>query len=103
MTQTTACMLRVLKVMPGVSQAVLGEAKSNGATRPFIEYRAAEGARWKQPTRFTLQQSSGSHFSFMAVLPGLVTPGSDVDAHVTNAVVKKWETQCGAEANVLFE
>ena len=89
--------------MPGVSQASLGDAMNNGTDHPFIEYRAAEGARWEQPTRFNLQQSSDARFSFMAILPGAAASGSNVDAHITNAIVKKWETQCGVEANVLFE
>lgn len=101
LTQVTACMLKALKTIPGVSQEVLGEAKSHGTTRPFIEYRAEEETRWEQPTRFTLQPSNGSRFWFMAMLPGLVAPGSDLDLHITNVVVKKWKTQCGVEADVL--
>lgn len=98
--EATQCMLKVLKGTPGVSEPRLGETTINGAARPFIEYRAVEGARWKEPTRFTLQQSGGGQFRFVALLPGLVTPGSALDTHITDTVVKKWKAQCGVEAVV---
>ncbi len=93
-------MLKVLKTVPGVSEPRLGNASSAGSTRPFLEYRATEASRWKQPTRFALQRSPDGQVYFMAVLPGNVIPS---DTHVTNVVVQRWKAQCGADATVLME
>lgn len=101
MREATQCMLKILKSTPGVREPRVGETTTNGATRPYIEYRAAEGARWEEPTRFTLQQSGGSQFWFVALLPGLVTPGSGLDTHITDIVVKKWKARCDVDAVVV--
>jgi hypothetical protein len=97
--QTTECMFKVLKAAPGISEARLGKSTSAGLARPFLEYRAAEASRWKQPTRFTLEQSRDGHSYFMAMLPGI----GPIDTHVTNVVVQKWKVYCGVEATVLME
>ena len=56
--QTTECMLKVLKTVPGVSKARQGEFTKAGVTTPFLEYRAEEKARWVQPTRFYFDKSN---------------------------------------------
>ena len=90
-------MLKVLETVPGVSEPRLGKATNGDVAHPFLEYRAAEGSRWVQPTRFTFQESSEGHGYFMATLPGI----GPIDTHVTDIIVKKWETTCGARALVL--
>jgi hypothetical protein len=96
-------MLRVLKVMPGVSESSLGKTTSHGVVNTFIEYRAAEGSRWEPPTRFVLQQSSkqssNGSFFFYTVLPGI----GPKDTHVTDAVRHNWKAECGVYAGVMFE
>jgi hypothetical protein len=97
--QTTECMLKVLKTVPGVSEPRLGNATSSGWTHPFLEYRAAEDSHWEQPTRFDAQKSDDGRFWFMSMLPGMGT----IDTHVTDVVVLKWKAQCTVEAAVLLE
>jgi hypothetical protein len=111
--QATECMLRVLAAVPGVSDPKAGIAAKDpglfppvngGIPRMYVEYRAAEGASWTAPTRFLLQRVGKDHVYFTALLPGQVPSSSALpDTHVTNVVVKKWESQCGVYANVLFE
>jgi len=96
LTQATACMLKVLKATPGVSEPRLGSTTSRGVTYVFIEYRAAEASSWKEPTRFVLQPSGANDIWFLGLLPGMMP----VDLHVTEVIVKKWKTQCGVEAVV---
>ena len=95
--QSTECMLDVIKSVPGVSEPRLGNTTSHGVSHPYLEYRAAEGSHWIQPTRFYAQQSNKSHY-WQAMLPGM----AEIDVHVTNDVVRKWNTQCGVKAYVLL-
>jgi hypothetical protein len=95
--QSTECMLDVLKSVPGISEPRLGNTTSDGVSHPYLECRAAEGSRWIQPTRFYVQQSNNSHY-WQAMLPGMM----EIDVHATNDVVRKWKTQCGVKAYVLF-
>ncbi len=97
--QTTECMLKVLKGVPGVSEPRLGSAASGGWTYPFLEYRATEDSRWEQPTRFDLQKSDDGRMLFIAMLPGM----GRIDTHITRVVMQKWRARCGVEAAVLFE
>ena len=103
LTQATACMLNVLKTVPGVSEPRVGTIPSSGVMVPFVEYHAAEKASWAQPTRFVFQPTTNGTIWFQALLPGLVSTGTDVDWHVTKFVVEKWSTRCGVQASVLFE
>jgi hypothetical protein len=96
--QTTECMLKVLRTVPGVSEPRIGNSTSDGWTHPYLEYRAAEDSHWEQPTRFDVQKSHDGRFRFMAVLPGV----GGIDIHVTNNVVKEWKERCGVEAVVLL-
>ena len=91
-------MFKVLRTVPGVSKPLLGNATSGGWTHPFLEYRAAEGSHWEQPTRFDVQKSRDGRFLFMATLPGIGT----IYTHVTDVVVQKWKERCSAEAVVVF-
>jgi hypothetical protein len=93
-------MLKVLKSVHGDRDPSVG----GGVATPYVEYRAAENARWEDaPTRFVLQQSSKDAIFFQAMLPGMTTVGSMPDTHVTNIVIKKWKTQCRVQAVILFE
>lgn len=103
LAQAVECMLRVLKTVPGVSEPKLDTTQSSGVMVPIVEYRAAEKASWTQPTRFVFQPESNRTIWFQALLPGLISTGTDLDWHVTKVVVKKWKAQCGVEATVLFE
>jgi len=96
--QTTACMLKVLKTVPGVSDAHLGISVDGGSEYPFLEYRATEQTHWLEPTRFTLQKGNSGQIWFQAMLPGI----GRLDTHVTDDVVKKWREQCGVVAVVLL-
>ena|ERR1700723_393968 len=96
--QTAECMLKVLKTVPGVSEPRLDNATSGGWTHPFLEYRAAEGSHWVQPTRFDAQKTTAGSFSFVGILPGM----GPIDTHVTNVVVEQWKARCGVEAMVIL-
>jgi hypothetical protein len=96
--QTSACMLRVLKLVPGVTEPRLGEITSNGLTLPFLEYRAAEKSSWVEPTRFSIQVSEDGSMWYMAMLPG-IGPGP-IDMHVTSMVLQKWNEECHVTAAV---
>ena len=98
--QSADCMLEVLKTVPGVSEPKLGYVTREGWTHPFLEYRAAERTSWVQPTRFEARRSARGMW-FQAVLPGVVSPGLGLDIHVTDAVMKKWKTQCHIDAIVI--
>jgi hypothetical protein len=92
------CMFKVLKTVPGVSEPRLDNATGDGWTHPFLEYRAAEGSQWVEPTRFDAQKNAAGGFSFVGILPGV----GPLDTHVTNVVVEQWKTQCGVEAMVIL-
>jgi len=96
--QTTACMLKVLMSVPGVSDAHLAISVDGGSEYPFLEYRATEQTQWLEPTRFTLQKGNSGQIWFQAMLPGI----GRLDTHVTDDVVKKWREQCGVVAVVLL-
>ena len=96
--QTTECMLRALRTVPGVSEPRIGYSTSDGWTHPYLGYRAAEESHWEQPTRFDAQKSHDGGFRFMATLPGV----GKFDFHVTNNVVKEWKEVCGIEAVVVL-
>jgi hypothetical protein len=98
--QSANCMYEVLKTMPGVSEPKLGYVTSKGWTHPFLEYRAEEATRWVQPTRFESTRDDHDHYSFLAILPGLIDPRiGHLDLHVTKAVMEKWKTQCHVDVN----
>ena len=95
--QTADCMLEVLKATPGVVGPVLGTTTSDGWTHPFLEYRADEALSRERPIRFDPVKYRGSYL-FWAFKSGLGAP----ELHVTEAVMKEWQAQCHANANVMF-
>jgi hypothetical protein len=99
LSKTTACMLKVLRTVPGVSEASLGTSTDGGWDHPFLEYRAAEGSHWVQPNRFNLQKDDKGHVWFMAMLPGV----GKIDTQVTDIVVKKWKMRCDVAAVVILD
>jgi hypothetical protein len=111
--QATACMLKVLMTVPGVSGPRQGITVGipgqvlpapGRIPRPYVEYRAAEMARWTTPTRFIFESASKNEVYFQAMLPGMVTnPRSMPDTHITDIIIKKWKAQCGVQADILFE
>ena len=111
--QATACMLKVLKTVPGVSNPRQGitvgipgqvQPAPGRIPRPYVEYRAAEEARWTTPTRFIFESASRNEIYFQTMLPGMVsTPSSMPDTHITDVVTKKWKEQCGVQADILLE
>jgi hypothetical protein len=96
--QTAKCMLEILKTMPNVIEPKLGVTSSGGWVHPFLEYCAAEALTKFDPIRFDAKTDGSGGFSFLAVKSGLGAP----EFHVTDAVMKKWNARCGANANVLF-
>jgi hypothetical protein len=98
--QATECMLKILKAVHDVRDPKVG----TGIATPYVEYRAAENARWRNsPTRFVLQPANKGVIFFQAMLPGMTTVSSLPDTHITNIVIKKWKAQCGVQAAILFE
>lgn len=96
--KTAECMFKVLKAIPEVSEPKLGVTTSDGWSHPFLEYRAAEALSGSAPIRFDAQRTNRGGYWFLAVKSGLGAP----EFHVTDAIMKKWKTRCGADANVLF-
>jgi len=111
--QATACMLKVLKTVPGVSNPRQGITVGipgqvlpapGRIPRPYVEYEAAEMAHWTAPTRFIFESASKNEIYFQTMLPGMVSsPTSMPDTHITDVVTKKWKAQCGVQAGILFE
>lgn len=95
--RATDCMLGVLNTTPGVTHARLGVSYHGGWRHPFLEYRALEKARWATPTHFDLLQSRDrdNRPVFFGLLPGIHTPGTTLDFHITNLIIRKWQARCG--------
>jgi hypothetical protein len=99
-------MLKVLKAVPGVTDPKLGTFSFAGSTWPYLEYRAAEGSSWVQPTRFAVHQAPDGNMRypdggvvFMGMLPGAMP----IDLHVTDVVVEKWRAQCKVDVVVKLD
>ena len=110
--QAAECMLKALKTVPGVSDAKQGVTVGipgqvlpapGRVPRPYVEYWAAEDARWTTPTRLIFEYSNKGAIYFQAVLPGIVSVGKTPDTHVTDIATRKWQAQCDVKAIVLFE
>jgi hypothetical protein len=98
------CMLTVAKAEPGAEHARSGIATDVDEPYVFVEYEPSEKTRWIQPTRFTSLEPhdpSDGHYTFQALLPGLVGP-TGFDLHVTRKLIEEWKTQCGVTAIMLF-
>ena len=103
--QTTKCMLNVLKTTPGIETPKLGISTGQGWKHPFVEYRFTDKIGGKNTVRFDAQRTFESgHYSYwyVAVLPGLATPGSlRLPDWGTSRLSLVWKTRCHVEATVL--
>lgn len=95
--RTAECMVKVLEATPGVSGPRLGVVTSEGWAHPFVEYRADEALSRDRPIRFEARKDQDG-YEFLAVKSGLGAP----ELHVTEAVMRTWEAQCHAHANIFF-
>ncbi len=95
--RTAECMVQVLEATPGVSSPRLGVVTSEGWAHPFVEFRADEALARDRPIRFEARKDQDG-YEFMAVKSGLGAP----ELHVTEAVMRTWEVQCHAHANIFF-
>ena len=91
------CMVKVLEATPGVIGPRLGVVTSEGWAHPFVEYRADEALSRDRPIRFEARKDQDG-WEFLAVKSGLGAP----ELHVTEAVMRTWEAQCHAHANIFF-
>ena len=100
--KATDCMLRVLKTTPGVSDPKIAIDKDSVC----LEYRPDEKALWEQPTTFCLDpnfHSTETRYVFTGHFPGVMsTMEKEPDIHVSEAVMDKWNAQCGVLANGIF-
>ena len=102
--RAAACMLPVLKTTPGVHNAKLGVSTCQGWSHPYLEYEPEEKSRWVEPTRFEAHRSSAQGpYWFLAMVPGITTPGKALDYHVSQEVVRRWKAQCRVDATLLSE
>lgn len=98
------CMYKVLKSTPGVSEPRVGSVTREGSSLPFLEYRAAETNSWVQPTHFEATRLRHDDYLFKGIVPGVIDPRVGYfDIHVTDEVVKRWETECQAVVLVISE
>jgi len=95
--RTAECMVKVLEAMPGVSGPRLEVVTSEGWAHPFVEYRADEALSRDRPIRFEARKDQDG-YEFLAAKSGL---GAS-ELHVTEAVMRTWEAQCHAHANIFF-
>lgn len=99
--RNVACMMEVLKEIPGTTNPKMRAVNRDGATYALVEYRAAESASSTTPTTFTVSRDSHGKTRASTTLPGLFTPGEKLDTHVTDAVTKAWQTRCDVTATVM--
>ena len=100
-----ACVLGVLQSTPGVSSPQVVTSKLDEWDRPYLEYFAGEKAHWYGPTRFYLQKSENpgnGPLEFWVYLFGLLVPGEEMDLHITDIVMRKWQAQCGVHPVIVF-
>ena len=93
--RTAECMVSVLEATPGVSGPRLGVVTNGGWAHPFVDYRADEALSRDRPIRFEARKYQDG-YEFLAVKAGLGAP----ELHVTEAVMRTWEAQCHAHANI---
>jgi len=99
--KATDCMMQVLQTTPGVSDPKLDTA--NGSV--CLRYQPNEKSVWEQPTSFCLDSNSHvpeTPYVFTGDFPGLTAPGEEPDTHVSDAVMQKWNAQCGVYAQGIF-
>ena len=96
------CMLGILQTTQGVTDAKIYSDQS----RLCLQYRADEKSRWIGPAEFCLQSARSATqgpYDFWAVFPGVTPPGEEPDIHVSEAIMQKWNAQCGVRAIGVFE
>jgi hypothetical protein len=97
--ENAECMYKGLQTVPGVSDPKLGYVTSDGWTHPYLEYQAAEASPSAQHPRFEAKNlDNGAGYWFQAALSGAGAP----DVHISEAVMQRWKTRCGVDANILF-
>jgi hypothetical protein len=99
--KATDCMLQVLKTTPGVAGPKIDTAKGSVC----LEYRPDEKDVWEQPTTFCLDTNfhvPETPYVFTGFFPGFVPSDGDLDIHVSDSVMKKWNAQCGVFAQGIF-
>lgn len=110
-----ACMVDVLKAVPGVSSPRTGFVKvaldphshpgplildRRHPKAPFVDYL------WRGSKVVFLaygDTSDTANVYFQVILNGLVTPGKEPDDLGTSNIERLWESRCGVEALSLFE
>lgn len=95
-----ACMVNVLRTVPGVSYSRSGVMPP--AETPFVEYR------WRGSKITFLAVGNGdnpdlAHVAFQVILNGLTTPGKEPDDMETGRITTLWYRRCGVNTSVLFE
>ncbi len=103
--QSVACMIEVLKTMPGVNAPVSGLSATDGWLHPYVRFEYPDELGQTYTARFEAQKPPASNpdgYWFMAVLPGLVDPRTGHSAEWgTHRVLQAWKTRCGINASVL--
>jgi hypothetical protein len=101
-------MLKVLKSVPGVTDARLGVVHSDGWTHSYLAYHANEGDKPGFPKNnglFAMQfdaqkgEDGIGRYWFLAYVSGF---GGAPDLHVTDIVMNEWKIQCDVDSNILF-
>ena len=96
-----ACMMGVLKATPGVTKPKVHVVTEHGSKYVLVEFRADQRASWTTSTTFTVSQDSDGRIWASTTLPGIFTPGTTLDTHVTDAVTQAWHSQCKVTAMVM--
>lgn len=102
------CMVNVLGTTPGVDDVRSGVSQTDGHTEAFVEYRYHESNGQLGVVRFVAYQSANSknsvHFVAVAVMNGLMTPGSPGPPNFGVAkITRLWKLKCHVSAYELFE
>lgn len=99
-------MVTVLGTTLGVDHVRSGISQTGGHTEAFVEYRYHENNGQLGIVRFVAHQFANSKrpVGFVAMLNGLMTPGSLGPADFGTAkITKLWKRKCHVSAYELFE
>ena len=100
------CMENVLQKLPRISHIKSGVLSVDGQARPFIQYYYhASGPAWRSGNvRFVGSSAkTDATVTYMAMINGLFTPGTEPADYGTKLVVNQWRAVCKVVANVLSE
>ena len=100
------CMENVLQKLPRISHIKSGVLSVDGQARPFIQYYYhASGPAWRSGNvRFVGSSAkTDATVTYMALINGLFTPGTEPADYGTKLVVNQWRAVCKVVANVLSE